>query len=95
MWADTPSTSFLRTPQVTRALLEEGGFKVLIWNDNTQAAIDEAKAERAKATSNPGERPILGIHVVVGPTFGEKARNGQRNMLEDRIRLINAVLSRS
>jgi ubiquinone/menaquinone biosynthesis C-methylase UbiE len=95
MWADTPATSFLRTPQETRALLEEAGFKVLIWNDNTQAAIDEAKAERAKATSNPGERPVLGIHVVVGPTFGEKARNGQRNMLEDRIRLINAVLSRS
>jgi MPBQ/MSBQ methyltransferase len=95
MWAGTPATSFLRTPVETRTLLEDAGFKVLLWNDNTQTAIDEAKAERTKAASNPGERPVLGIHIVVGPSFGEKARNGQRNMLEDRIRLINAVLSRS
>ena len=44
--------------------------------------------------ASPGERPVLGIHVVVGPTFFDKARNAQRSMREDRIRLINAVLSR-
>ena len=94
MWADTPATSFLRTPEETRAMLEAAGFKVMTWNDNTDAAIAEAKAERARQSSNPGERPILGIHVVVGPSFSEKARNGQRSMLENRIRLINAVLAR-
>jgi ubiquinone/menaquinone biosynthesis C-methylase UbiE len=94
MWADTPATSFLRAPEETRAMLEAAGFKVLAWNDNTDAAIAEAKAERARQSANPGERPILGIHVVVGPSFSEKARNGQRSMLENRIRLINAVLSR-
>ena len=94
MWADTPATSFLRTPEETRALLEAAGFKVITWQDNTDAAIAEAKAERARAASSPGERPILGIHVVVGPSFWDKARNGQRSMLENCIRLINAVLSR-
>jgi ubiquinone/menaquinone biosynthesis C-methylase UbiE len=93
MWADTPATSFLRTPEETRAMLEAADFKVLVWNDNTEAAIAEAKAERERATSSPG-RPILGIHVVVGPSFFDKARNGQRNMVENRIRLINAVLAR-
>src|SRR6185295_6403689 len=78
MWADTPATSFLRPPQETRQLLEAAGFKVITWNDNTEAAIAEAKAERERATSSPG-RPILGIHVVVGPSFFDKARNGQRN----------------
>jgi SAM-dependent methyltransferase len=96
MWADTPATSFLRTPDETRTLFEAAGFKVVTWQDNTDAAIAEAKAERERAAATgPGERPALGIHVVVGPSFWDKARNGQRNMVENRIRLINAVLARA
>ena len=66
---------------------------MLIWQDNTDAAIAETEAERARLAASGGGRPILGIHVVVGPSFWDKARNGNRNMLEDRIRLINAVLA--
>jgi ubiquinone/menaquinone biosynthesis C-methylase UbiE len=94
MWADAPATSFLRTPEETRSLLEAAGYEVLVWQDNTASAIAELEAERARLQASPGERPILGIHVVVGPTFFEKARNGARSMREDRIRLINAVLRR-
>src|SRR5262245_2099877 len=93
MWAETPATSFLRTPEDTRALLEGAGFRVLAWQDNTDAAIAETEAERAPARATGGH-PVLGIHVVVGPSFWDKARNGNRNMRERRIRLINAVLSR-
>jgi sarcosine/dimethylglycine N-methyltransferase len=94
MWADTPATSFLHTPEETRALLEAAGFKVMTWLDNTDAAIAEMEAERARAAAAGGGGPVLGIHLVVGPSFWDKARNGNRNMLENRIRLINAVLSR-
>lgn len=94
MWADTAATSFLRTPEETRALLQKAGFKVSIWNDNTDAAIAEMEAERAHQTASGSGRPVLGIHVVVGPSFWDKARNGSRNMLENRLRLINAVLER-
>jgi hypothetical protein len=75
-------------------MLEAAGFEVEVWNDNTEAAIAEAKAERERAASSAAGRPVLGIHVVVGPSFFDKARNGQRNMVENRIRLINAVLVR-
>src|SRR3990170_7442200 len=92
MWADTPATSFLRTPDETRKLLEAAGFEVLAWQDNTASAVAEAEAERARVAASPGGKPILGIHVVVGPGFSEKARNGQRSMVENRLRLINAVL---
>src|SRR5437764_6277219 len=34
MWADTPATSFLRTPAETRALLEAAGFQITTWLDN-------------------------------------------------------------
>ena len=94
IWADTPATSFLRTPEETRALLEAAGFQMLAWQDNTDAAIAETQAERAQAAASGTVQPILGVHVVVGPTFWDKARNGHRNMRENRIRLINAVLGR-
>jgi sarcosine/dimethylglycine N-methyltransferase len=94
MWADTPATSFLRTPQETRALLEAAGFKVMTWQDNTDAAIAETDAERTRAAASGGGQPILGVHLVVGPSFWDKARNGNRSMRENRIRLINAVLRR-
>jgi len=94
MWAETPLTSFLRTPEETRALLEDAGFGVLVWQDNTDTAIAETEAERAHEPASAGSHPVLGIHVVVGPSFWDKARNGNRNMRQNRIRLINAVLSR-
>jgi len=94
MWAETPLTSFLRTPEETRALLEDAGFGVLVWQDNTDTAIAETEAERAQTPARADAHPVLGIHVVVGPSFWDKARNGNRNMRQIRIRLINAVLSR-
>jgi ubiquinone/menaquinone biosynthesis C-methylase UbiE len=94
-WADTPALSFLRSAEETRALLEQAGFTVLIWQDNTDTAIAEAAAERARAAATPGgPPPLLGLHLVMGESFPEKLRNGQRNTAERRIALINAVLQR-
>jgi ubiquinone/menaquinone biosynthesis C-methylase UbiE len=92
IWADTPATSFLRTAEQTRTLLQEAGFNILSWEDKTATAIAEAEAERTRSAA--ASRPILGIHLVVGPSFVEKVRNGQRNMRDNKIRLINAVMAR-
>ncbi len=85
-WADRPEISFLRTPDETRVLLEAAGFEILTWVDNSEVAIAEAEAERG------GGRQPLGLHLVVGESFREKMQNSRRNMLENRTRLINAVL---
>jgi ubiquinone/menaquinone biosynthesis C-methylase UbiE len=90
-WADTPAISFLRTATETRADLENAGFTVLIWQDNSETAIAEAEAARGRASD---AQPQLGIHLVVGEAFAEKLRNSRRNMAENRTRLINAVLQR-
>ena len=94
-WADTPEISFLRTPEETRQMLEAAGFTVQVWEDNTDVAIAEAEAERGRVAVQGGERPALGVHLVVGESFREKMRNSRRNMLENRTRLINAVLIRA
>ena len=93
MWADRPEISFLRTPDETRALLDAAGFRVLQWIDNSDAALLEAQTERAQIRS-PSGPPILGIHVIVGPSAREKMRSGQRNQEEKRTLLINALLQR-
>jgi len=93
MWADRPEISFLRTPEDTRAMLEAAGWRVLQWINNSDAALEEAAAERAQMRTASGP-PVLGIHVIVGPSAREKVRNGQRNQEEKRTLLINAVLER-
>jgi hypothetical protein len=94
MWADRPEISFLRTPEETRAMLEAAGFHVFRWIDNTETALAEAEAERGGIATLSSGPPILGIHVVVGPSFREKMRNAQRAMVGGRTSLINAVLTR-
>jgi SAM-dependent methyltransferase len=95
MWADRPEISFLRTPDETLAMLEAADFRVMQWTDNTEVALAEAEGERGRIASDPAGPPILGIHVVVGPSFREKMRNAHKAMIEGRIRLINAVLVRA
>jgi hypothetical protein len=76
-------------------MLEAAGFRVGQWIDNTKVALAEAEVERGRIASNPSGPPILGIHLVVGPSFREKMRNAQKAMVEGRTRLINAVLVRA
>jgi len=93
MWASRPELSFLRTPEDTRSMLEAAGFRVMQWVDNSDAALAEAAGERAAMQAGSGP-PLLGIHLIVGPSAREKMRNGQKNQEEKRTLLINAVLER-
>jgi MPBQ/MSBQ methyltransferase len=93
MWASRPELSFLRTPEETRSMLEAAGFEVLEWVDASDAALAEAAAERERIRAAGGP-PLLGVHVIVGPSAQEKMRNGQRNQEERRTLLINALLRR-
>jgi sarcosine/dimethylglycine N-methyltransferase len=77
-------------------MLEAAGFTVQVWEDNSDVAIAETEAERERAAARRnGARPALGVHLVVGESFREKMRNSRRNMLENRTRLINALLARA
>jgi SAM-dependent methyltransferase len=94
-WADTPALSFLRSADATRALLKAAGFTVRRWDDNSAAAIAETATERARAAAQSGARSPLSLQLVLGESFAEKSRNGQRNLAEGRVQLINAVLTRN
>lgn len=96
MWADRPEISFLRTPGETRTLLTQANFSVLQWEDTTATAIAEIAAERARiaAMDTPPPPPVLGIHVIMGPSFRERIANGNRAQADGKTRLVAAVLQR-
>lgn len=91
-WANDKNISFLFMPQSTRAALERIGFRVVAWHDSTQEALEQQLA-RAKALES-GSLPPLGLHILIGEAYPAVTKNMLRNLQEQRIRLLNAVLER-
>ncbi len=85
-WANSPETSHLIGPSELRELLQESGFDITEWRDLTESA---AGAMEQFFAAPPAD---LGLHVYV-PDFAAKAKNLVANAREDRIRLIQAVLT--
>ena len=85
-WARTAATSFLLSADATRAALEQAGFRVLVWQDDTEAAKAWVAQLRA---SGPPPGPNLGI--VMGPDFAQLAANLGRSIMEGRVGILAAV----
>jgi hypothetical protein len=83
------ATSFLLSEGYTRKALEEAGFKVVLWRDDRQIALDWFKTAMA---GPPPSGPNLGI--VMGPDFPTIAANLTRNIRENRLGVLSAVLTR-
>lgn len=86
-WARDESTSFLLNAGDTRAALEQAGFKVVFWRDDTHTALDWFKAAMAGPQLSG---PNLGV--VMGPDFQTKTSNLARNIRENRLGVLSAVL---
>ena len=91
-WAREPSISFLVSADDMREALEKAGFRVVAWRDDTKRALEWFR-ERA-AAMQPGGSPPLGTHILLGPDFAHMRSNQVKNLEEDRIALVQAVLER-
>lgn len=91
-WAGDASISFLNGEDELKAKLEKVGFRVRLWEDDMAEALAwyGRVAERNKAEGPP----VMGQQVVMGAKMGEMARNMRKNLLEKRIRVVQAVLDR-
>lgn len=87
-WARNSSTSFLFTEAETRSALEQAGFKAILWRDDTQLATDWFQATLA---GPPPSGPNLGL--VIGPDFRVVMANLARNLGENRLGVLSAVLT--
>jgi SAM-dependent methyltransferase len=88
-WARDASTSFLLSEGDTRTALEQAGFKAVLWRDDTQTALDWFETTMA---GSPASGPNLGL--VVGPDFRAMTANLARNLRENRLGVLSAVLIR-
>ncbi len=88
-WARDASTSFLLNDRDTRAALEQAAFKVLLWHDETETALDWFKAVQAGPPPNG-----LNLGVVMGPDFMATTGNLARNIRENRLGVLSAILIR-
>lgn len=92
-WADGPSTSFLKTPQNLREILELQGFEISTWLDRSDKAIEWFNEIVAKQKSTqPNSAPTLGLSVILGSDFGTRASNLNRSLKEKKVSISEAVL---
>jgi ubiquinone/menaquinone biosynthesis C-methylase UbiE len=89
-WARTPATSFLLTAAATREVIERAGFRMLAWQDDTEAAKAWIAQQRAS-----GPQPSPNLAVVMGPDFAQFAANLARNLMEGRLGILTAVFEAS
>ncbi|MDF2235503.1 class I SAM-dependent methyltransferase [Albimonas sp. CAU 1670] len=82
-WAQTPATSFLRTPDETAALLEGAGFGIVHRVSLKDFATEFFRKAFARA---PGDGPPpLGLHLLTGEDAPAKFRNYLANLEADRL----------
>ena len=92
-WARDPSISFLARPDDLHPLLKTLDFREVAWVDQTQSSIAWFQAFLARAAeSGP---PPLSPALIVGPDFPQMGRNVLRNMEEERVMVVQAVLERT
>ena len=90
-WASGPEISHLFSPEEIQKSLRNAGFRVEVWNDVTQDATNWFRAAMEKAVKEGP--PPLSRGILLGPEFPIKAANVLRNLEEDRLRVVRAILS--
>jgi SAM-dependent methyltransferase len=86
MWARDATTSFLRSPEEMRTLIEAAGFRARAWDDVT--------FEIAAPSSGAGVPAHSVARIVMGDAIDDIMRAARRNRDERRIVMIQAVFER-
>ena len=81
-WADNEEMSFLIKPDQTMQLLKKIGFKNISFLETGKKYMEGyEKSIKAKDSS---KKPILGMHVIGGPTMFERQKNSMISIKEKR-----------
>jgi ubiquinone/menaquinone biosynthesis C-methylase UbiE len=91
-WANNATLNFLASPEAFRHLVIATGFTERAWQDVTAWAL--AMGYRRQAATQ-GERPPLGLHVVIAGDVSQMMANVLRNFEEGRMVAVRAVYQRT
>lgn len=91
-WADSPTMTFLDTPENFERRLDSAGFNQLFYRNYTQPSLEwyKAAAERAKQ-HGPKQ---LNIGIIIPEDAGRKSMNVTRNLERDRIKIFLGAFER-
>jgi SAM-dependent methyltransferase len=91
-WAEDESISFLATPDEVRVILKSLGFTILDWQDKSSQSLAWFRAATEKM--NAAAPLPLGLHLLMGGNTAVKFANNLRNLAEQRIVVVQAVVAR-
>jgi MPBQ/MSBQ methyltransferase len=91
-WAADASINHLIGVADLQALLSNCGFSTVRWEDKTDASVDFFQTVLARVQAE-GWTP-LGLHLLMGDNAADKFGNMFRNLQEDRVRVVQAVMER-
>jgi SAM-dependent methyltransferase len=91
-WAAEPSINHLIAVDDLEVLMADWGFEPVRWEDKTEAstAFFEESLRRLPAE----EQPTVGLHLLMGNNAPTKFANMLRNLEENRVRVVQAVMRR-
>lgn len=88
-WAASAATSFLSTPEETRAEIAAAGFEIASFRDATPSLL-AFYAEQRERLKREGP-PALGIHILMGERMKTYQRNVARSVEEGRLIALEIV----
>lgn len=91
-WASDPAISHLCTPNETRDLLRDAGFRGETWRDTTAEALVFFQKQAAIMTAGPP--PPLHLGLVIGEDFPERLRNLGLAARDRKLRLVQATYTK-
>ncbi len=89
-WASEASISFLSAPETLQSLLQEVGLQPVRWEDVTAESL--AWFDQVLEKVEREGPPPVGLHLLMGDEAPEKMKNVTRNLREERISVVQAVL---
>jgi SAM-dependent methyltransferase len=87
-WATGQSASFLLPPEEMQRKMEAAGLEIVYWNDATAEATEWFQARQGQAP------PKLGLHLLMGQEWPTMIANQARNLAENRVAMVKAVLEK-
>jgi len=89
-WARDPCISFLGSPEEVQTALQEAGFEIRSWVDQTQLGIEWFRARLAAAAGLPAP-PKVGLHLLVGEVAPIMLRNMLDNLERHSVVIVQAI----
>jgi SAM-dependent methyltransferase len=96
-WARTPEISFLESAEALRRHAAAAGLREQVWRDVSGESLDWFRARGAamRAAAERGQRPPLGLHLLLGDGFPTMFANQVRNLEERRAAVVMGVWARA